>query len=50
MTTWHNHEPLEEALWFAFHCAADPELDLNVVVIVVDSESPEARWALVVGE
>src|ERR1700730_10041863 len=35
----------EEALWFAFHCAKSVESDqkLNVVVIIVDSESLETR-------
>jgi hypothetical protein len=45
MTTAHQDEPIEEALWFAFNCAksVDSEQELNVVVIVVDSESLETR-------
>jgi hypothetical protein len=45
MTTAHQDEPIEEALWFAFHCAKSVESDqkLNVVVIIVDSESLETR-------
>ena len=45
MTTAHQDEPIEEALWFAFHCAksVDPEQELNVVVIVVDSDLLETR-------
>jgi hypothetical protein len=45
MTTAHLDEPIEDALWFAFHCAksVDPEQKLNVVVIVVDSDSLETR-------
>jgi hypothetical protein len=45
LTTAHHDEPLEEALWFAFYCAkdADCEPELNLVVIVVDSEALEAR-------
>jgi hypothetical protein len=45
MTTSHKDEPIEEALWFAFNCAksVDPEQELNVVVIVVDSDSLETR-------
>jgi hypothetical protein len=44
-TTAHQDEPIEEALWFAFHCAKSVESDreLNVVVIIVDSESLEAK-------
>jgi hypothetical protein len=45
MTTAHHDEPVEEALWFAFYCAksAESEPELNVVVIVVDSDSLETR-------
>jgi hypothetical protein len=45
MTTAHQDEPIEEALWFAFNCAKSVESnqELNVVVIVVDSDSLETR-------
>jgi hypothetical protein len=45
MTTAHEDEPLEEALWFAFNCAKsqDSEPELNVIVIAVDSEALEKR-------
>jgi hypothetical protein len=45
LTTVHKDEPIDEALWFAFHCANSVEADraLDVVVIVVDSESLETR-------
>lgn len=45
VTTGHQDEPIEEALWFAFNCAksVEPNPELDVVVIVVDSESLEAR-------
>jgi hypothetical protein len=45
LTTAHTDEPVEEALWFAFNCArsADSAPDLNMVVIVVDSEALETR-------
>ena len=45
VTTAHQDEPIEEALWFAFYCAksVDSEPELNVVVIVVDSESLETK-------
>jgi hypothetical protein len=45
VTTAHKNEPIEEALWFAFNCAksVDSESELNVVVIVVDSESLETQ-------
>ncbi len=43
VTTAHRDEPIEEALWFAFSCAksVEPDRELNVVVIVVDSDSLE---------
>jgi len=43
LTTVHKDEPIEEALWFAFNCAksVEPDQELNVVVIVVDSDSLE---------
>lgn len=45
LTTTHQDEPVEEALWFAFNCAKSVESDqeLNAVVIVVDSDSLETR-------
>jgi hypothetical protein len=45
MTTANQDEPIEETLWFAFNCAksADSQQELNVVVIVVDSDSFETR-------
>ncbi len=45
LTTVHKDEPIEEALWFAFNCAksVEPDQELNVVVIVVDSDSLETR-------
>jgi hypothetical protein len=45
MTTAHEDESIEEALWFAFNCAksVEPDQALDVVVIVVDSESLETR-------
>ena len=45
VTTAHRDEPIEEALWFAFNCAksVEPDQELNVVVIVVDSDSLETR-------
>jgi hypothetical protein len=45
MTTAHQNEPIEEALWFAFNCAksVEPDQELNVVVIVVDSDALESR-------
>jgi hypothetical protein len=46
MTTWHDSEPLEETLEFAF-CAAHPPDDLaaslDSVVVVVDSDELEER-------
>jgi len=45
LTTVHKDEPIEEAPWFAFNCAksVEPDQELNVVVIVVDSDSLETR-------
>lgn len=46
MTTWHDDESLEEALWYAFHCATAPDdlkEQLESVVILVDSTSLAAR-------
>jgi len=34
MTTWHDKEPLSEALWFAGNCASHPDVDLSETVIV----------------
>lgn len=42
MTTSHHDDTIGEALWFAFYNARAPDdlkCDLNIVVIVVDSES-----------
>lgn len=33
MTTWHEDEPLSEALWFAGHCASHPNIELEQTVI-----------------
>jgi hypothetical protein len=52
MTTWHNKEPLEEALWFAFYNATAPdelEEELESVVILADSPALAERcrtWVL----
>lgn len=34
MTTWHDKEPLSEALWFAGNCASHPDIELVDTVIV----------------
>jgi hypothetical protein len=34
MTTWHEKEPLSEALWFAAHVAIHPTMDLNHTLIL----------------
>ncbi|KQN04893.1 hypothetical protein ASE85_07875 [Sphingobium sp. Leaf26] len=34
MTTWHDKEPLSEALWFAGNCASHPDIELLDTVIV----------------
>jgi hypothetical protein len=34
MTTWHDKEPLSEALWFAGHAASHPNIDLTRTLIV----------------
>lgn len=34
MTTWHDKEPLSEALWFAGNCASHPDIELFDTVIV----------------
>lgn len=52
MTTWHNNEPLEEALWFAFYNTTAPnelEVELESVVILADSTALAERcrtWVL----
>ena len=52
MTTWHDKEPLEEALWFAFYNATAPdelEEELESVVILADSPALAERcrtWVL----
>ena len=43
MTTWHEGEPLKEALWFAGHCAEHPTVPLASTIIV--DVSPEPREA-----
>lgn len=43
MTTWHENEPLEEALWFAGQCAFHPTVTLkNTVIVDVSAEPREA--------
>lgn len=50
MTTSHEKQPLEDALWFAFYNATPPDdrpHELNTVVVVVDSAALEkecVRW------
>lgn len=34
VTTWHDKEPLSEALWFAGNCASHPDVELTDTVIV----------------
>ncbi|SER59974.1 hypothetical protein SAMN05518866_11464 [Sphingobium sp. YR768] len=34
MTTWHDKEPLSEALWFAGNCASHPNVELADTLIV----------------
>lgn len=34
ITTWHDKEPLTEALWFAGNSASHPDVDLQETVIV----------------
>jgi hypothetical protein len=34
MTTWHDKDPLSEALWFAGNCAEHPDVDLEKTVIL----------------
>ena len=34
MTTWHDNEPLSDALWFAGHCALHPDIDLEETIIL----------------
>ena len=45
MTTWHDKEPLSEALWFAGNCASHPDVDLADTVVVHVSPS-ERRAAM----
>ncbi len=45
MTTWHDKEPLSEALWFAGNCAFHPDVDLADTVIV--HLSPDDRRAAI---
>ncbi|RYE65474.1 MAG: hypothetical protein EOO81_12635 [Oxalobacteraceae bacterium] len=34
MTTWHDKEPLSEALWFSGNCAFHPDIELEETIIV----------------
>ena len=46
MTTWHDKESLEEALWFAFYNATAPddlEEELESIVILADSPTLAER-------
>lgn len=43
MTTWHDKEPLSEALWFAGNCASHPDIDLEKTLIV--HVAPDERAA-----
>lgn len=40
MTTWHDNQPLSDALWFASHCATHPLVDLDHTLIVHISAAP----------
>ena len=39
MTTWHENEPLSEALWFAAHGATHPDVELTRTLIVHISQA-----------
>lgn len=44
MTTWHDKEPLAEALWFAGNCATHPDVELDTTLLVhVAAEAASAR-------
>lgn len=43
MTTWHDKEPLSEALWFAGNAADHPDIDLaNTLIVHVAREDKRA--------
>ena len=49
MTTWHEHEPLEETFWFAVHTSGHPSLELAetyIVHIALTERSAELLQAL----
>ncbi len=47
MTTWHEHEALEEALWFAAHSARHPTMELKATIVL--HVSPDERRAEFLG-
>ena len=49
MTTWHDDEPLDEVMWFAFHAAKHPEIELQETVflhisLAADEERILSLW------
>jgi hypothetical protein len=47
LTTWHDGEPLCEALWFAANIATHPMVDLNVTLLI--HIAPSAQSGAVLG-
>jgi hypothetical protein len=44
MTTWHAHEPLTQALWFAANCAIHPTMALdNTIIIHISAKERSAE-------
>ncbi len=46
MTTWHNKEPLSDALWFAGQCAFHPDIELTETIIFHIAGEPQATQML----
>ncbi|MGQ4827647.1 DUF7684 family protein, partial [Enterococcus faecalis] len=46
MTTWHDKEPLSEALWFAGNCATHPDVELQSALILHVAEKDERNRVL----
>ncbi len=46
MTTWHDKEPLDEALWFACHCADHPVAQLDRTLLLHIAHSPREEELL----
>nr|WP_010546126.1 hypothetical protein [Sphingomonas elodea] len=46
LTTWHDNEPLSEALWFAGQCASHPDVSIKGTVLLHLAENQQEKRIL----